>query len=271
MHEPSQHSPRQAETDTDELVVQRDGPVLRVTFNRPDQRNAMTWRMYDGLADACARADDDPEVRVLVLRGAGGSAFVAGTDIGQFTEFDGAAAGLAYERRTGELLDQLARVSVPTVAVITGYCVGGGLAIAALCDLRIATTSSRFGIPVARTLGNCLAMPTYAVLVDHFGSARTLDMLMRARLLDTDELAPTGFLAEVCAADKIDNRAQAMIDRLCEHAPLSLWAAKQAVHRLRSANLPDGEDLVAKVYGSEDFQAGVRGFLTKQRPDWTGR
>lgn len=254
----------------EDLLVETDGAVLRVTFNRPASHNAMTWEMYDGLAQACVRANEDPDVRVLVVRGAGGKAFVAGTDISQFEEFRDAEAGLAYERRTIEILDTLARVNVPTVAVVSGYCVGGGFSIAALCDLRIASRGSRFGIPVARTLGNCLSMPVYALLVDLLGSSRALDMLLRARLFDADELRQAGFLTELCEPDELDTRAEEMIEQLQKHAPLSMWAAKEAVRRLRTTGIPDGEDIVERVYGSNDFHAGVRAFLAKERPDWSG-
>src|SRR5690606_21678934 len=114
--------------------------------------------MYDGLAEACETAGEDPEVRVLVVRGAGGQAFSAGTDIGLFAEVPDGRAGEAYEARMTAMLDVLAAVPVPVVAAIRGYCAGAGLAIAAACDLRVAGRSARFGIPIARTLGNCLSM-----------------------------------------------------------------------------------------------------------------
>ncbi|MBM0236004.1 enoyl-CoA hydratase/isomerase family protein [Micromonospora sp. ATA32] len=152
-----------------EILVEELGPALIVTFNRPEQRNAMTWAMYDGLYQACERADADDDVRVLVLRGAGEDAFVAGTDIRQFADFTGGDDGVEYEKKITRVLDRLEGVNVPTVAAIRGYCVGAGLAIAAVCDLRLATPDARFGIPIARTLGNCLSMPTYALLLHHLG------------------------------------------------------------------------------------------------------
>ncbi len=274
----------------DELLVRREGPVLWVTFNRPDQRNAMTWEMYDGLLAACRQASTDPDLRVLVLRGAGGEAFVAGTDIAQFADFEGGDAGVDYERRMSALLDELGAVTVPTLAVVTGYCVGAGLALAASCDLRIATHGSRFGVPVARTLGNCLSIGTTSLLVDHFGPGRTLDLLLRARLMDAEEAYGAGFLSEVCEDDAIEGTARSLVDRLAAHAPLTMWAAKEAVRRLRSARpgsaqvgsahvgsahvgsaqLPDDADILRRVYGSDDFAAGVRAFVAKERPTWTG-
>ena len=259
------------EMRTDQLLVETEGPVLRVVFNRPERHNAMTWAMYDGLYEACERADADPAIRAMVLRGAGEKAFVAGTDIGQFATFASGADGVAYEKRIERIVDRLERVRVPTVAVVRGFCVGGGLALAAACDLRVATSGSRFGVPIARTLGNCLSMNTYSLLVHHLGPARTLDLLLRARMYSGDEAHAAGFVAEVCADDRLDEVAEEIVGRLLGHAPLSMWAAKEAVRRLRRAALPDGDDIVAAVFGSSDFHGAVRAFGAKEKPTWEGR
>lgn len=254
----------------EELLAERYGPVLRVVFNRPARHNAMTWAMYEGLYDACERADSDPEIKVLVLRGAGDKAFVAGTDIRQFESFGSGEDGIAYEARIERIVDRLERVRVPTVAVVRGYCVGGGLALAAACDLRVATRGSRFGVPIARTLGNCLSMNTYSLLVHHLGPARTLDLLLRARMYSGDEAHAAGFVAEVCDDEDLDQVAEEIVTSLTRHAPLSMWAAKEAVRRLRRAALPDGDDIVAAVFGSSDFHGAVRAFTAKEPPTWTG-
>jgi enoyl-CoA hydratase/carnithine racemase len=254
-----------------DLLVERHGPVLTVTFNRPAQRNAMTWAMYDGLYEACERADTDDDVRVLVLRGAGEDAFVAGTDIRQFADFTGGDDGVAYEHRISRVLERLEDVNVPTVAAIRGYCVGAGLAIAAVCDVRLATSDARFGIPIARTLGNCLSMSTYALLVHHLGPARTLDLLLNARFYSGQEVQAVGFVAE--CSDDLDKTLRQTVDRLVGHAPLTMWATKEAIRRLRrgTAAAVDGDDIVARVYGSGDFRAAVRAFSTKETRTWTGR
>jgi enoyl-CoA hydratase/carnithine racemase len=257
--------------DTDELLVEHRGGVLTVTFNRPAQRNAMTWAMYDGLTDACARADADPDVRVLVLRGAGDRAFVAGTDIAQFRDFTDGKDGVAYEERIAQVLDRLEGVSVPTVAAVHGYCVGGGLGIAAVCDLRVATRSARFGVPIARTLGNCLSMNTYSLLVHHLGPARTLDLLLRARMLTGDDAAAAGFVTELCHDGELTRVTDEVVTPLLGHAPLSMWAAKEGVRRLRRAALPDGDDIVETVFGSEDFRHAVHAFTSKTPVEWAGR
>jgi enoyl-CoA hydratase len=254
-----------------ELEVSQDGAVLTVLFNRPEARNAMTFAMYDGLEEACARADDDDSVRVMVLRGAGGRAFVAGTDISQFQEFTSGEDGIAYEERIARVVNRLEDVSVPTVAAVEGACVGGGLAIAAACHLRIATASSRFGVPIARTLGNCLSMNSYSLLVHHLGPARTLDMLLRARLLSAEDAAGAGFVGQVVPDGELEPALTALLEVLLGHAPLSMKAAGQAVARLRRATLPDADDLVREVFGSADFRAGVQAFVDRGQVSWTGR
>ena len=254
-----------------ELEVSQDGAVLTVVFNRPEARNAMTFAMYEGLEEACARADADDSVRVMVLRGAGGRAFVAGTDISQFATFTSGEDGIAYEERITRVVNRLEDVAVPTVAAIEGPCVGGGLALAAACDLRVATESSRFGVPIARTLGNCLSMNTYSLLVHHLGPGRTLDMLLRARLLSAADAHAAGFVGEVVADGELEPALTALVDVVLSHAPLSMKAAGQAVARLRRANLPDGDDLVREVFGSADFRAGVAAFVERGQVSWTGR
>jgi len=253
-----------------DLLVERDGPVLQVTFDRPQAHNALTFAMYEGLYEACETADADRDVRVLVVRGAGGKAFVSGTDIAQFAGFDG-PDGVAYEERVTRVVRRLEDTAVPTVAAVDGYCIGGGLALAAACDLRIATSASRFGIPIARTLGNCLSMDTCALLVAHLGRSRALDMLLRARLLDAAEVHAAGFVTQLADdAAGLDAVLADTVAALASHAPLSMWASKQAFTRLRRAGIPDGDDIVERVYGSTDFRAAVESFGAKTRPTWTG-
>lgn len=254
-----------------ELLVERRDAILTVTFNRPRQRNAMTWGMYDGLYGACEQADADDEIRVMVLRAAGEKAFIAGTDISQFSDFSSGADGVAYEERIARIVNRLEDVDVPTVAAVRGFCVGGGLTIAAACDIRVATPSARFGAPIARTLGNCLSMNNCALLLHHLGPGLSLDVLLRARLLTAEEAKATGFVAEFCAEDDLDAAVDGVVKTLLEHAPLSMWAAKEAMRRLRRAHIPDGEDIVARVFGSDDFRRAVKAFSSKEPVRWTGR
>jgi enoyl-CoA hydratase len=251
------------------LVTKIDGPVATATVNRPEARNAMTMAMYDALADFCAQVDDSPEVRVAVVRGVGAKAFVSGTDINHFSDFSGAADGLEYERRIESVLARLEEVAVPTIAVVEGYATGGGLSIAAACDLRICTSNARFGLPIARTLGNCVSMPTYARLVRLIGAARTLRLIYTAGFVDGAEAVRIGLASELVS--DVEDRLADLCAQLASHAPLTMRASKIALRRLRDQTLPPDEDLIALCYGSDDFREGVTAFLEKRKPDWQGR
>ncbi|MDP3082480.1 MAG: enoyl-CoA hydratase/isomerase family protein [Rubrivivax sp.] len=254
------------------VIVTRDGAIVTLTFNRPEARNAMTWGMYERLNQTCDDVDADDSVRVLVLKGAGGKAFVAGTDISQFTAFEGAEDGLRYERDGDLRTGRISRVKKPVIALIQGFAVGGGLGIAAGADLRIATPDAKFGAPIARTLGNCLSMKAYARYLDLFGPSRLKEMILTARLLSADEALTAGFVHEIVAADAIEARVAELAQTLASHAPITMWVTKEAVRRLQESRpLPDGDDLVAAIYGSDDFREGVRAFVDKRPPRWTGR
>ncbi len=249
---------------------ERDGVVGRITFDRPEARNAMTWAMYGELAEACGKIAADPEIRVVVLRGAGGKAFVAGTDIGQFRDFKSGEDGVAYERQAAMYLAAVEELPVPTIAVVEGLAIGGGLAIAAACDLRVATPGSRFGVPIARTLGNCLSIANYACLAAVLGFARTQRMLLLAEMLSAEELVTAGFLAEIVASAELDARVEKLCERLAGNAPITMRVTKESLRRLAHAGIPDGEDLIRQCYGSRDFRIGVESFMEKREPRWTG-
>jgi enoyl-CoA hydratase/carnithine racemase len=258
--------------NTSEVLVTRDGPIVTLTFNRPESRNALTWGMYERLEQTCDEVDADDAVRVLVLRGAGGRAFVAGTDISQFKVFETAADGIAYERDGDRRMARLAAVRKPVIAQVQGFAVGGGFRIAAASDLRIATPDARFGAPIARTLGNCLSVEAYAGLLDLFGPSRLKELIFTARLITAEEARAAGFVHEIVPADQIDTRVRALAAQLVEHAPITIEVTKEAIRRIQAARaLPDGDDLVARTYTSADFAEGVRAFLDKRKPRWTGK
>jgi enoyl-CoA hydratase/carnithine racemase len=248
---------------SDHVLVTRDGPIVTLTFNRPEARNAMTWEMYQRLYDACEEVDADESIRVLVLKGAGGKAFVAGTDIGQFTKFESGEDGLRYERDGDRRAGRIARVRKPVIAQIQGVAVGGGFGIAA---------DSRFGLPIARTLGNCLSIQAYSHFMDLLGPSRLKELILTARLLPADEALAAGFVHEIVAADKIEARVRELADKIASHAPITLWVTKEAIRRIQESRpLPDGDDLIATTYGSADFREGVRAFIEKRPPRWTGK
>ncbi|MFI5282353.1 MAG: enoyl-CoA hydratase/isomerase family protein [Candidatus Dormibacterales bacterium] len=260
--------------DGAELIVERRGSTVWITFNRPEARNALTWAMYEGLQKACAEINSDRSVRAAVLTGAGGQAFVAGTDISQFREFKTEKDALDYEARGNTVMSALESVRVPTIAAIAGACTGAGAAIASCCDLRIASPSARFGFPIARTLGNCLSMPNYARAAALLGISRLKDLILRARLMDAAEMLACGFVSEVTQDEAaLALRAQEMADELAGHAPLTLWATKEALRRIRDRSVPEGmdSDLILACYMSEDFHEGVEAFLAKRKPVWKGK
>ncbi|HZV48864.1 MAG TPA: enoyl-CoA hydratase/isomerase family protein [Candidatus Dormibacteraeota bacterium] len=256
-----------------ELIAERWGPVQWVIFNRPRARNAMTWHMYERLVEVCQEVGRDRSVRAMVLTGAGGRAFVAGTDIAQFRSFTTAQHALDYEARGNHVMRTLETVRVPTIAAIAGACTGGGAGMAACCDLRIASPSARYGFPIARTLGNCLSMQNYARLFALLGPARTKDIILRARLMDAAEMLACGLVSEVVADEEsLVPRAQELAEQMAEHAPLTMEVTKEALLRIRDRLVPEGadSDLVLKAYLSRDFKEGVEAFLAKRKPEWRG-
>jgi enoyl-CoA hydratase/carnithine racemase len=158
------------------------------------------------------------------------------------------------------------------IGQIQGFAVGGGFRIATGCDLRIATPDARFGAPIARTLGNCLSMAAYARLVDVFGPSRVTELLFTARLLTAEEAHAAGYVHEIVAPERIEARVTALAHQIADHAPITLRVTKESIRRLAaSRSLPEDEDLIATTYASADFREGVRAFLDKRKPQWTGR
>lgn len=256
---------------TDEVRFERRDGIGWVTFDRPKARNAMTFAMYERLAEIAGEVNADRAVRAVVLTGAGG-AFVAGTDISQFADFTEERHAVAYEEKMDRILGALEDVRVPTIAAIGGAVTGGGLAIAAACDLRIASPGATFGMPIGRTLGNCLSMANLVRLASLIGVARVKELIFTARLLDAQEALRIGLVSEVTSDDaSLLTRAAELARQVASHAPLTLWATKEGLRRIRRRLLPEeGRDLVVLCYTSADFREGVAAFMERRKPTWRG-
>ena len=250
--------------------LERRGTTALITFDRPSARNAMTWAMYEQLERAIDQVESDGDLRLAVLRGAGGH-FVAGTDIAQFANFKSGDDGVAYERQLETVISKLESMRVVTVAAVEGFAVGSGLVIAAACDLRVCTPDARFGVPIARTVGNCLSMENYARLVATLGVPRTKKLLLTAGLMPADEAFATGFAAAVVEPEAFDAHVDAMCARLAANAPITLLVTREAIRRIVTRSSVGGDDLVHRAYGSSDFHEGVAAFVAKRAPRWEGR
>ena len=221
----------------------------------------MTFAMYDRLGEIAREANADESLRCLVLTGAGDKAFVAGTDIGQFREFRTEQDAVEYEERMEREIGSLAQVRIPTIA--------------AACDLRVGSPSARFGIPIARTLGNCLSMASLNLLIDLMGPARAKEMLFTARLIEAAEAREIGLVNElVDSEESLIPRVEALAEQIAANAPLTIRAVKEGVRRIlatRHLDPREGRDLIVACYLSEDFREGMSAFLEKRKPNWQGR
>ncbi|MFZ1109481.1 MAG: enoyl-CoA hydratase/isomerase family protein [Rhodomicrobium sp.] len=264
-----------AESPVEDLLFDVSGGVARITVNRPDARNAFTLEMYEKLAGCCEAVDANVSVKVLIVTGAGGKAFSAGTDISAFRDFTTAEDALGYEAFMDRVLSAIENCRVPTVAAISGACTGGGAAVAACCDLRIGTADTKLGFPIARTLGNCLSVANLARLSALIGPSRVKDMIFTARLIEANEAAQIGLLTEVVEdLAALNARIGALAGEIASFAPLTLRATKEGFRRIALRARQDQEqdqDLILMCYMSEDFREGMAAFLEKRRPRWKGR
>jgi len=258
---------------SDELLIERRDGIVFVTLNRPQARNAMTFPMYEGLAKVATDANTDDSVKAIVITGAGEKAFAAGTDISQFVNFRTAEDALAYEEKIDRIMTALETCIKPTIAAIAGACTGGGAGIAAVCDLRIGAANARYGFPIAKTLGNTLAMANFARLSTMIGPTRVMDLIYTARLINAEEMKSIGLLSEILPDHAaLQARAAELAVTVAGHAPLTLRATKEALRRLR-APLREihGDDLVAMCFTSRDFAEGVESFLARRPAQWQGK
>jgi enoyl-CoA hydratase/carnithine racemase len=254
------------------MALRACGRVLWITVNRPQARNAMKLAMYDRLVALCAEIEADPEVRAVVITGAGDRAFISGTDISEFASLRGDDDALAYERKLDGVMAAVEAIRIPVIAAVAGACTGGGMSIATACDLRVATPDSRFGFPVARTLGNCLSIANYARLVDVVGPTAVKEMVYLAKLVDAPRAYELGFLSEILPdRTALLARAGELAETIAGNAPLTIRATKEALRRLaHQGRAAEDHDLIVGCYTSNDFREGMRAFFDKRPARWTG-
>src|ERR1700748_16154 len=263
----------QQSTELGDLLFEVRNGIGRATFNRPQARNAFPFEMYERLAQICEQANNDRSIKVLVFQGAGDKAFASGTDINQLRAFKTPEHAIEYESRIDRVLTTVEECRVPTIAAITGACTGGGAGIAACCDLRIGTASTRIGFPIARTLGNCLSMSNIARLTALIGPARVKDLIFKARLVEAPEALALGLLNEVVPdVATLQQRPGETPKLRARPAPITLEVTKEAVRRIRrTLSREEGEDLILRAYMSEDFREGMDAFLNKRSPNFKGK
>ena len=250
------------------LDLKIDGMIAWVIFNNPAARNALTWPMYEDLKKICDSLAINPNIRVVIFRGAGDKAFVSGSDIQQFVDLK---KDEAYEVAVDHIFTSLQQLPMPTIAMIEGLAVGSGLLMATACDFRISTKDARFGIPVAKTLGNCLSPSNLSWLAAHLGIPLVKKMLLTAELIKAPELLASGFLYQTAEAEELQESVNALAEKLAALAPITQKASKLTLARLLQSNLPDCTDLMRETYNSKDFKEGVNAFLESRPPQWVGK
>jgi enoyl-CoA hydratase/carnithine racemase len=256
-----------------DILLSRDGHVATVTLSAPERLNAMNKPMWLKLAETFRKLDADDEVRCIVVRGAGDKAFAAGADIAEFErERNSVEQARKYGHAMHDVLGAVARCRHPVVAMIKGACVGGGLEIACVTDIRICGESSRFGVPV-KNLGLVMAYSEMRGLVNVVGLPGALEIALEGRIFGAQEALQKGLVNRVVADDKVEEEAYATARRIAEGAPLVARWHKKFAHRLLDGRplTPEEDDESYACFGTEDFQTGYKAFLAKQKPQFRGR
>jgi len=255
------------------VLMAREGGVVTVTLNRPEKLNALIMPMWTGLNDAFGALEADDSVRAIVLRGAGERAFAPGADIGEFESLRGnAAQAREYGLLMHEVMRRIGECRHPTVALIQGLCVGGGLELAMLCDIRICGTGSRFGVPINR-IGVTMGYPEIAALIALVGRTVALEILLEGRVFDAEEAKEKGLVTRVVPDERVVEEAYEAANRIATGAPLvNRWHKKFARRVLDPKPLAPAEfDEAYATFDTEDFQNGYRAFLAKRPPVFEGR
>ena len=237
--------------------------VAEIIIDRPERHNAMTLPMYEDMLALVEQCTNDPATGCILFRGTGGKSFISGTDISYFRDFSSGKQGLDYEAFVEHAIDAVERIAVPTIAVVDGWAVGGGLALATACDFRVCSDMSRFGAPIAKTLSNTLSSRNIARLEAAFGVPRVKKMLMLAEYISADEAFSCGYAYQVCPQEELENAAHALAGKLMGLSGVTQRAVKESLRRLVVEHRLDDDDLIKEVYGSQAFRDGVAAFTSK--------
>ncbi|MDA0358486.1 MAG: enoyl-CoA hydratase [Proteobacteria bacterium] len=260
---------------TEKVIVEQSGSIARIIFNQPEKRNAVSLEMWDAVEAALDRFSVDETVRVLIISGAGGKAFVSGADISKFESERSSEVGVArYNDTTRRVYDKVETFPKPTIAQIDGFCVGGGVALAVCCDIRICGSGSNFAIPAAR-LGLGYGFRGINRLANLIGPAFAKEIFFTARRYNANEAKLMGLVNQVVEDGTVGSAAEEMASMICENAPLTVDAVKYIANQTRmeesQRNLGACEAMVKACFDSEDYIEGRRAFMEKRKPIWKGR
>jgi len=256
------------------LSIEKDGPIARLVFDHEERRNAITVEMWEAIPGTVQTLQEDPEVRVVIMRGAGSEAFVSGADISEFEKTRTGNAGRDYDALTARAFAALRGLEKPLIASIHGFCIGGGAAIALTADFRYAADDARFAVPPAR-LGLGYHTAGIRALIRIVGFSETANLLFTARRVGADEARHIGLVNEVFAKDALDENVDQLAQMIANNAPLTIRSAKISLQEL--AKLDSERDAarikesIEQCYQSDDFKEGVRAFLEKRKPEFTGK
>ena len=260
---------------TSKMIAEKDGAIGRLIFNNPARHNAVSLEMWEGVAQIVDDFERDDQIRVIVVSGVGGRAFVSGADISEFKERRASEeAAAAYSRISEGARLRLQETMKPTIAMIAGYCIGGGVGTALACDMRIAAEGSKFGVPAAR-LGLGYAYDGIKKLVDLVGPAHAREIFFTARQFTAEEALQMGLVNRVVPADKLESYVNDYCAMIAANAPLTVRAAKIAIREaLRdelARDLALCKRLVDECFASADYAEGRTAFMEKRKPAFNGR